>query len=75
MQMVQSLTEQIREVDSRIGALEAEALQLNPLRYLVSQREVDGLVREKHALQDEWDNTMSNLAICRAAHAAHPSFE
>jgi hypothetical protein len=50
MQQVQRLTEHIRESDDRIGALEAEALQLHPLKYLVAQRAVDGLVREKHTL-------------------------
>ena len=75
MQMIQSLTQQIREVDFRIGALEAEAMQLNPLQYIVSQREVDRLVREKHAFQDEWNNTMSKLATCRLAHPADHYFE
>ena len=72
MQMIQSLTQQIRELDFRKGAFEAEAMQLNPLQYIVSQREVDRLVQVKHALQDEWNNTMSKLATCRLAHPAHP---
>ena len=71
MQTIQSLTQQIEKIDSRIGALEAEAMQLNPLQYVVSQRGVDRLVRVKHALQDEWSNVMSQLAICRSAHLAH----
>ena len=71
MQTIQSLTEQIREIDDRIGALEAEAMQLNLLQYIVSQREVDHLVRVKHALQDEWNNTMSKFAVCRSALPAH----
>lgn len=70
--MIQSLTQQIREIDFRIGALEAEAMQFNPLKYIFSQREVDRLVREKHAVQDEWNDTMSKLATCRLAHPAHP---
>ena len=51
--------------------LEAEAMQLNPLPYTVSQRQVDHLVRVKHTLQDKWNNAMSELAICRLAHPAH----
>jgi hypothetical protein len=66
-QTIQSLTQQIEEIDYRIGALEAQAMQLDPLPYFVSQRKVDRLVREKHALQDEWSNAMSQLAICRSA--------
>jgi hypothetical protein len=75
MQMIQSLIQQIREIDYRIGVLEAEAMQLNPLQYIVSQRKIDRLVEVKHALQDEWSNTMSSLAICRSAHPAHHYFE
>ncbi len=73
--MIQSLTEHIREIDDRIGALEAEAMQLQPLQYLVSQRKIDRLVRVKRALQDEWNNAMSKLAICRSVLAAHLYFD
>ena len=73
-QTVQSLTRQIEEFDFRIGALEAEALELNPLPYLVSQRKVDRLIGAKRALQDEWHNAMNELAICRSAHPAHHDF-
>jgi len=73
-QTVQSLTQQIEEIDFRISALEAEALELNPLPYLVSQRKVDRLIRVKRALQDEWHNAMNELAICRSAHPAHRDF-
>ena len=68
IQTIQSLAQQIEEIDSRIGALEAEVMQLNPLQYVVSQRGVDRLVRVKHTLQDRWNNAMSELAICRSAH-------
>ena len=71
VQTIQSLAQQIQEVDYRIDALEAEALELNPLQYIRSQREIDRLARVKHALQDKWNNAMSELAICRLAHPAH----
>ncbi len=74
-QTIQSLTQQIEEIDYRIGALGAEAMQLNPLPYFVSQRKVDRLVRVKLAFQDEWSNAMSELAICRSAHLAHYHFD
>ena len=70
-QTIQNLTQQIEEIDYRIGALKAEAMQLDPLPYFVSQRKVDRLVRVKLALQDEWNNAMNQLAICRLAHLAH----
>jgi hypothetical protein len=71
MQTIQSLAQQIEEIDSRIGALEAEAMQLIPLQYVVSQRKIDRLVRAKHTLQDKWNNAMTELAICRSAPPAH----
>ena len=74
-QTIQSLAQQIQEIDFRIGFLEAEALQLNPLQYIVSQREVDRLVRLERVFQDKWNNAMNELAICRSAHPAHPPFD
>jgi len=35
--MIQSLTEHIWEIDDRIGALEAEAMQLQPMSLLCSR--------------------------------------
>ena len=67
MQTIQSLAQQIEEIDYGTGALQDEAMRLNPLQYVVSQRKVDRLVREKHALQDKWNNAMSEFAICRSA--------
>jgi hypothetical protein len=72
--MIQSLTEHIQEVDDRISALEAEAMQFQPLEYIVSQRKIDRLVRVKRALLDEWNNAMSKLAICRSTLAANLYF-
>ena len=71
MQTIQSLAQQIQEIDFRVGVLEAEAMQLNPLPYIVSQRQVDHLVRVKHTLQDKWNNAMNELAICKSAHPAY----
>ena len=71
MQTIQSLTQQIREIDARIGDLETEAMYLNPLQYIVSQRKIDRLIKVKHTLQDQWNDAMTELAICRAASPAH----
>jgi hypothetical protein len=46
-------------------------MQLNPLPYIVSQRQVDHLVRVKHTLQDKWNNAMNELAICKSAHPTY----
>ena len=75
MQTIQSLAQQIEELDYRIGALEAEAMQLNLLQDVISQRKVDRLVRVKHAFQDKWNNAMNELAICRSAQSAHYHFD
>jgi hypothetical protein len=68
MPTIQNLAQQIEEIDYRIGALEAEAMQLNPLQYIVSQRKIDGLIRVKHGLRDKWNHAMTELAICRSAY-------
>jgi len=75
MQTIQSLEQQTLEIDNRIGALVAEAMRLNPLQFIVSQRKIDDLTSAKHALQDEWDNAMNEFAICRLANAAHHHFD
>ncbi len=75
MQTIQSFAQDIEEIDFRIGALEAEAMELNPLQYLVSQRRVDSLLWVKHVRRDKWDNAMSQLAICRSAQPAHHDFD
>ncbi len=74
MQTIQSFAQDIEEIDYRIGALEAEAMELNPLQYLVAQRRVDRLLWVKDARRDKWDNAMSQLAICRSTHPAHHNF-
>jgi len=74
MQTIQSFTQDIEEIDFRIGALEAEAMELNPLQYLVAQRRVDSFLWVKHARRDKWDNAMSQLASCRSTHPAHHNF-
>jgi len=75
MQTIQSLAQQIQEIDYRIGVLEAKALQLNALQYIVSQRKVDRLVRVKHTLQDKWNNAMSEFAICKSADPTYQPFD
>ncbi len=75
MQTIQSLEQQTLEIDNRIGTLVAEAMRLNPLQFIVSQRKIDDLISAKHALQDEWDNAMNEFAICRLAYAAHHHFD
>ncbi len=75
MQTIQSLEQQALEIDNRIGALVAEAMRLNPLQYIVSQRKIDHLIGAKHALQDEWDNAMNEFAICRSAYVVHHHFD
>ena len=71
METIQSLAQQIEDIDYQIGALQAEALQLNLLQYFVSQRKIDHLVGVKQMLQDEWNNEMNALARCRSAQPAH----
>ena len=75
MQTIQGLEQQALEIDNRIGTLLAEAMRLNPLQFIVSQRKIDHLIGEKHALQDAWDNAMNEFAICRSAYAAHNHFD
>jgi len=75
MQAIQILAQHIQETDYRIGVLEAEAMELNPLQYLGSQRELNRLARVKHTLQDEWNNAMSELAICKSAYPTHHHFD
>lgn len=75
MQAIQSLTHQIGEIEDRIGALEAEAMELNPLQYLVSQREVDRLYTVMQALQDKWNTTMNEFAICQSVYPAQDTFD
>ncbi len=72
MQTIQSLAKQIEEIDYRISALEAEAMEeLDPLAYLVPQPRVDRLIREKQALQNTWHNAMNELAICQSVYPAY----
>ncbi len=71
MQTIQSLAKRIEEIDYRISALEAEAMELDPLEYFVSQPEVDRPLGVKHTLQDQWNNAMNELAICQSAYPVH----
>lgn len=75
MQAMNSLTHQIGEINARIGALEAEAMELQPLQYLILQREVDRLYRVMHALQDKWNTAMNEFVICQSVHPAQHTFD
>ena len=72
MQTIQSLTQQILELDSDIEEVGAEALRLPLSQYFASQREIDRLFKRQHVLQGEWDQAMSELAICRSPRQAYP---
>ena len=74
-QTVQALAQEIQEVDFRIGALEAEAMEFHPMQYIDSQQAVDRLIKLKHTLQDKWDNAMDELAICRSSTHTHPHLD
>jgi uncharacterized tellurite resistance protein B-like protein len=72
-QTVNKLLQEINEIDDQVQAHEAEALkQLNPLRYLMLQGEVNRLIREEHAIQGKWSNAMVELAVCRSGHLMAP---
>jgi hypothetical protein len=64
---IQKLTQDLSGIDEQLYALEVEGMnQLNPWRYLAPQPQVDRLIKKKHALQDAWNRTMTDLAICRS---------
>jgi hypothetical protein len=65
--VIQGLAQQIEEIDFRIGDLANEAMDLDPLQYLVLQRKVDRLTKAKRALQDKWTHAMDVLATYRSA--------
>jgi hypothetical protein len=65
--------QEINEIDDQVQAHEAEALkQLNPLRYLMLQGEINRLIREEHAVQGKWSNAMVELAVCRSGRLTAP---
>ena len=72
VETIQKLTQDLGAIDDQLQALEVEGMnQLNPWRYLVLQPQVDRLIEKKHALQDEWNHAMNELAICRSGQPSH----
>jgi uncharacterized tellurite resistance protein B-like protein len=72
-QTVNKLLQEINEIDDQVQAHEAEALkQLNPLRYLMLQGEVNRLIREEHTIRGQWSKAMVELAICRSGRLITP---
>lgn len=66
------LTQQIGDIDNQVAAQNTEAMDLlDPLRYFALQRRVDHLMKIMRALQDEWNNTMNELAACKSSQSAH----
>ena len=64
---IQKLTQDLGIIDDQLQALEVEGMnQLNPWRYFALQPQVNDLIKRKHALQDAWNDAMSELAICRS---------
>jgi plasmid maintenance system antidote protein VapI len=75
MQTIQSLAQQIEEIEHQIGDLVNEAMELSPLQYLILQREIDRLVITKRALQDKWNQAMDVLTVYRSAHPTPHQFD
>ena len=66
VETIQKLTQDLDTIDDQLQALEVEGMnQLLPWRYLALQPQVDRLLKKKHALQDAWNQAMSELASCR----------
>lgn len=67
VETIQRLTQDLYTIDDELHALEVEGMnQQHPWGYVVLQRQVDGLIEKKHALQDAWNRAMNELAICRS---------
>jgi hypothetical protein len=67
VETIQKLTQDLYTIDDELHALEVEGMnQQHPWGYVVLQRQVDRLNKEKHALQDAWNRAMNELAICRS---------
>lgn len=71
-QTIQNLTRQIRAIDDRIGALQAEAIGSDIALYFMKQREIDRLLRVQWALQDRWNTAMSELALYLSLNPIQP---
>lgn len=65
--IIQKITQDLQAIDDQLHALEVEGMNLmNPWAYVVLQRQVDRLTKKKRTLQDAWDRSMTDLAICRS---------
>lgn len=75
VETIQKLIQDLSTTDDQLHTLEVEGMnQLHPWRYVVLQRQVDRLIKKKHALQDAWNSAMDGLAICRSGQLSlhHP---
>ncbi len=69
---IQKLSQELDIIENQLNILEVEGMnQLNPWRYFALQPQVDRLIKKKHALQDAWNLTMYELAICRSGQSSH----
>ncbi len=65
VEAIRKLTQDLYAIDDQLHALEVEGMnQQHPWAYVVLQRQVDRLIKKKHALQDAWNRAMNELAIC-----------
>ena len=70
---IQKLTQDLGVIDDQLQALEVEGMyQLNLWRYFALQPQINDLIKRKHALQDAWNDAMSELAICRSGQSSPP---
>lgn len=67
VETIQKLTRDLGTIDDQLHALEVEGMnQLHPWRYVVLQRQVERLIKKKHA----WNCAMDELAICRSGQSS-----
>ena len=75
VEAIRKLTQDLYAIDDQLHALEVEGMnQQHPWAYVVLQRQVDRLIKKKHALQDAWNRAMNELAACRSGQLSphHP---
>lgn len=67
VEAIQKCVQDLSAIDEQLRALEVEGMgQMNPWRYFALQPQVDRLIIKKYALQNVWNRTMTELAICRS---------
>lgn len=72
---IQKLVQDLDTIDNQLHALEVEGMnQLQPWRYFALQPQVGRLNKKKRALQDAWNDRMTELALCRSGQSSphHP---